>query len=155
MRNVGALLVSIPNVGLQRPLMVQTLNTRLINVTAAALPLDPTVDKTKLITGFGISNPLAGASVYIGNAGVTIPGGNNPGYEIPAGTAPFFQIDQQGRQLYELQAPLQAINAGLNCNTSLANVEGLPFVVWDLSSIFIVATAATTVTLITFPTMYL
>jgi len=152
---VGALLVSIPNVGLQRPLMVQTFRTSLINVTTAPLPLDPTVDKTKLITTFAVSNPVAGASVYIGNAGVTIPGGANPGFEIPAGTSPQFSIDQQGRQLYELQAPLQGINAGLNCNTSLLTIEGLPFVVWDLSSIFIVAVAATTVTVITFPTMYL
>lgn len=143
--------MSIPNVGTQRQLIAQTFNTRSIAVTAAALPIDPTVDKTKLITGFSISNPTGGISVFIGNGGVL----TTTGFEIPAGTAPFFGIDQQGRQLYEIQAPLNSINAGLKCNPNLENIEGLPFVVWDLSNFFIVAAAPTTVTLITFPTMYL
>jgi len=155
MRHVGALFVSIPNVGTQRSLIAQTFITRAIAVTAAPLPIDPNTDKTKLITGFSISNPAGGASVFIGNQGVTIPGGVAPGFEIPAGTAPFFGIDQQGRQLYEIQTPVNKILAGMSCNPNLEVVEGLPFVVWDLSNFFIVAAAPLTVTLISFPTMYL
>lgn len=141
--------MSIPNIGTSRPLVVQNFITRQIAVTAAPLPIDPTQDKTKLITGFIISNPTTGASVFIGNAGVSI----TTGLEIPAGTAPFFGIDQEGRQLYEIQAPLLDISSGMQCKNQ--PLEGLPFVVWDLSSFFIVAAAPTTVSLITFPTMYL
>lgn len=151
LRNVGAVLVSIPNVGTQRPLIIQQFTTRQIAVTAAPLPIDPTLDKSKLITGFIISNPTTGASVFIGNAGVS----TTTGLEIPAGTAPFFGIDQQGRQLYELQQPANEINAIAQCNSGKAVLEGLPFVVWDLSQFFIVAAAPTTCSLITFPTMFL
>lgn len=145
--------MSIPSLGTQRPLVVQDFLTRSIAVTAAALPIDPTLDKSKLIVGFSVNNPAAGASVYVGNAGVTIPGGNNPGFEISPGTAPFFGIDQQGRQMYELQQPLLKIQNGLECGRQ--EIEGIPFVVYDLSRWFIVAAGATNVTLIAFPCMYL
>lgn len=141
----------VPSLGTLRPLVVQQFLTRSIAVTAAALPIDPTQDKTKLITGFSIANPSTGASVFIGNAGVT----TATGFEIPAGTAPFFGIDQQGRQMYELQKPLNEINASMQCDISKAALDGIPFIVWDLSNFFIIAAAPTTVTLITFPTMYL
>lgn len=141
--------MSIPNVGVQRALIAQQFLTRQINVTAAALPIDPNQDKSKLITAFSISNPSTGASVFIGNAGISA----TTGFEIPAGTAPFFGIDQQGRQLYELQKPLLDIVAGLSCQNQ--TLDGLPFVVWDLSQFYIIAVAPTTVTLISFPTMYL
>lgn len=140
--------MSIPTLGTSRPLIVQTFNTRQIAVTAAALPIDPTLDKTKLITGFSISNPSTGVSVFIGNPGIT----TATGFEIPAGTAPFFGIEQV-RQMYELQRPTDKIIGAMEC--SPVPLEGLPFVVFDLSQFFIIAGGATTVTLITFPAMWL
>lgn len=145
--------MSLPSLGIQRPLVVQEFNTRAIAVTAVAQPIDVTLDKTKLIVGWAINNPAAGASVYIGNLGVTIPGAANPGFEISPGSAPFFGIDQQGRQLYELQQPALAIQNGLECGKK--EIDGIPFVVFDLSRWWIIAAGNTTVTLITLPCMYL
>lgn len=139
----------IPNVGLQRPLVAQQVRTFAFAVTTNPLPIDPHSDKTKLITSFVIANPSTGASVFIGNAGVSAASG----LEIPAGTAPMFSVDNQGRQLYELQQLLLSINTGLKC--AHVPLEGLPFVVWDLSTLFLVAAANTTVSIGVFPTMYL
>lgn len=142
--------------GTQRDLVTQTFRTFPITLVAAAaaVPLDPNGNKQQLITSFGISNPAAsGGSIYIGNQGVTDPTGANPGFEIQAGTAPFFREFQEGRQLYELQALLAPIAEQLNC----ANVglERIPFVVFDLSQMFVFSLVAVTFTVITFPTMYL
>ena len=143
----------IPGLGTLRPLVVQQFLTRAVAVTTAATPIDTTLDKSRLITSFAISNPVGGTSVFLGNPGVTIAGGTNAGFEIPGGSAPNFVIDNQGRQLYELQDSLNQILAGLQCN--IKPLDGIPFVVWDISTMFLVASAATTVTLIILPTMYL
>lgn len=141
--------MSVPSLGSRRPLVVQQFRTFSVTVGVKPLPIEPTLDKTKLITGYIISNPLGGVSVFQGNLGVSI----LTGLEIQSGTAPFFAIDQEGRQFYELQAPLIDIAAGLKCTTQ--PLEGVPFVVWDLSTIYLVASAPQMVSVSVYPTMYL
>lgn len=141
--------MAVKSLGLQRPLIVQQFRTFNFVAGIQALPIEPTIQKNALITGFIISNPLGAVSVFLGNQGVTV----TSGLEIQAGTAPFFGIDQGGRQLYEVQAPLLDISAGLQCRTQ--PLEGVPFVVWDMSTIFLVATAPQVVSVSVFPTMYL
>lgn len=142
--------MSLPALGVQRPLVVQTFRTFNFAVGLAALPIDPIQgQKERLITTFAISNPVGGNSVFLGNSGVTA----TTGFEIPGGTAPQFSIDQGGRQNYEIQKPLLQIAGGLQCSTE--QIEGVPFVVFDLSNMFLIAAVAQTVTIITFPTMYL
>ncbi len=48
------------------------------------------------------------------------------------------------RQLYELQAPL--IDGARNCEIP----EGVPFVAWDISQMYFIATAPTTIGIILF-----
>jgi hypothetical protein len=144
------------NFGTQRDLVTQTFRSFALTLTggAAAVPLDLNANKQQLITSFGISNPLgSGGSIYIGNQGVTAPGGANPGFEIQAGTAPFFREFQEGRQLYELQLLVADIAEVLNCTN--IGLEKIPFVVWDLSQLFVFSAVNLTFTIITFPTMYL
>lgn len=135
--------------GTERPLVVQLFRTFAFAAGVTALPLEPTLDKTKLITTFMISNPSAGASVFLGNEGVT----TATGLEIQSGTNPVFSIDNQGRQMYEIQGLLADITEGLSCRH--VNMEKIPFVVWDLSRIFVVAAGAVNISVGVFPTMYL
>jgi hypothetical protein len=142
--------------GTTRDLVTQNFKTTAITLVgaAAAVPLDPNGSKQQLITGWGLSNPVAsGGSVYIGNQGVTDPTGLNPGFEIQAGTAPFFKELQEGRQLYELQLLLARIAKQLQCTD--VPMEKIPFVVFDLSTFFAFSLVNITFTLITFPVMYL
>lgn len=144
------------NFNIQRDLVTQTFRTfpRALIANAAAVALDAGGSKQQLITSFSISNPVAsGGSVYIGNQAVTDPAGVNPGFEIQAGTAPAFKILQEGRQLYELQGLTAQIATILQCTN--VTLEKIPFVVFDMSQIFAFATVNITVTIITFPTMYL
>ena len=138
------------NLGLKRPLIVQQFRTFAFAVGVTALPIEPTVDKTQLITSFVISNPILPAlSVFLGNQGVT-PG---TGLEILPGSAPSFEIFQEGRQLYELQAPALDIDTGMACRN--IQPEAIPFIVWSPANIYLVSTAPATVTVALFKAMYL
>lgn len=143
------------NFGIDRPQVTQSFRTFPVTLVggAAAVPLDPSGSKQQLITSYAISNPAAGSSIYIGTAGVTAPGGANPGFEIQAGTAPAFRVNQEGRQQYELQALLAIIAEMLGCQS--VQLEKIPVQVFDMSQVFAFCAVATTFTVITFPLMYL
>ena len=120
-----------------------------------AIQLSSTLDKTRLITAFTISNPLAGSSVYLGNQGVNATPGPTQGLEIAAGTAPTFRISQEDRQLYELQVLMGQIAEALRCATP--QMEKIPFIVWDLTQLYLFSgnVAGSGVTIAAFPAMYL
>lgn len=145
------------NFGTTRPQVSQTFLSFPLLVPGAgnAVPIAVNLDKTRLITTFIVSNPVAGSSVYIGGAGVQATG-NNQGLEIQAGTAPAFQIFQEGRQLYELQALQSMALQTLQCKTSVP-LEIIPFICWDLTQIFLFSAnaAGSQVTIAAFPQMYL
>lgn len=117
-------------------------------------PISTVLDKSKLITSFIISNPLAGSSVYLGNAGVAATGPTQ-GLEIQPGTAPNFRVNQEGRQLYELQTLVSMIVKQIGCVPP--ELEKIPFIVWDLTQIFLFSANAvgSTVTVAAFPQVYL
>jgi len=134
-----------------RPLVAQEFNTFGLTVNVApAQPLGPMYSITSIIDSFYITVPASAAnSVFIGgNPGVTI----TTGLEIIAGTTVGFIIQHDGRQMYEIQKPLLDI-ARTMCNVELP--EAIPFVVWDLSQIYVVATAATVISVAPFKAMYL
>jgi hypothetical protein len=138
------------NLGLRRPLIVQQFRTFAFAVGISPLPIESNVDKTQLVTTFIISNPIAsGVSIFFGNQGVT----PTTGLEIFPGAAPVFSLDQEGRQLYEVQGPVLDIDSGLQCRN--IQPEAIPFIVWDPSSIYLVATAPVTVSIALFKAMYL
>ena len=135
--------------GLKRPLVTQQFITFSVSVTTSPLPLTTTVNKEQLITSFIISNPSTGISVFIGNQGVS----TTTGLEVIAGTTPVFEILQEGRQLYELQEPALDIVSGQQCRR--VEAFGIPFIVWDMTQWFVVAAAATTISVALFPAPYL
>ena len=119
-----------------------------------AIPISTTLDKSKLITSFIVSNPIAGSSVYLGfSPGVTNAVGPNQGLEIQAGTAPNFRVNQI-RQLYELQALSATIAKLINCQQP--DLEKIPLVVWDLSTLYLFSgnAAGSQVTIAAFPEPY-
>lgn len=144
------------NYGSERPQVVQQLISFPLTVPGAgqAIQISQTLTKKDLITTFGVSNPTAGSSVYIGNAGVSA-AGVNQGFEIPAGTAPYFRTFQEDRQLYEIQALLVSLLRGLKC--AQPDVEKIPFICWDLSQLYLFSAnaAGSQVTIVAFPQAYL
>jgi len=145
------------NFGVSRPLVTQSGFTFPLTVPGAGqpIPISATLDKSKLITSFIVSNPQAGSSVYLGfNSGISSVGVNQ-GLEIPAGTAPNFRVTQEGRQLYELQTLSGLIARLINCQ--VPDFEKIPFKVWDLTQIFLFSgnAAGSQVTIAAFPEVYL
>ena len=144
------------NFGIARPEVTQPGFTFGLTVPGAgqAVPISSTLDKSKLITSFIVSNPLAGSSVYFGfSPGITSVVGPNQGLEIQAGTAPNFRVNQV-RQLYELQA-LSATIAKL-INGQPPDLEKIPLVVWDLTQLYLFSAnaAGSQVTIAAFPEPY-
>ena len=144
------------NYGISRPLVSQPFLSFPLAVpgACAAIAISSTIDKAKLITGFVISNPAAGSSVYLGNSGVAATGANQ-GLEIQPGTSPFFAVRQEDRQLYELQALLQQIAMAMKCQN--VEMEKIPFIVWDLTQLYLFSAnaAGSNVTIGVFPQPYL
>lgn len=136
--------------GLQRPLLKQEATTLSFVVTTAASSPTPALGLTSLIDSFDITVPSTAAnSIFIGfDQGVT----TATGLELLAGTTTQFRVNQD-RQLYELQ---NLLNKMLQCMQGNAGVfEEIPFICWDMSSVFLIATANTTISLGLFKAVYI
>lgn len=131
-----------------RPVIRQDFTTLLLTVGTVPTPLNGAFDINSLITSFIIAVPSTAAnSVFLGNGGVTI----TNGLELLAGTSPVFIIENY-KQPYEMQGPLIKIEENLKqCE---ADVDALPFIVWDPSQIFLIAAAATNVSVAFFKEMF-
>lgn len=111
-------------------------------------PVNGNLDLSSLITSFVISNASANLnSVFLGGSNVTIQTGNNVGIEIKTGDAPSFAINQ-ARQLYELQFPLLRSTEALICAPQQPDDQ--PVFVFNMTNWFLIATAATTVSVMLF-----
>jgi|SRR5262249_31466622 len=137
-----------------RNLIAQQFQTFNIPVTTSPQPLNAALQITSMIDSFAITVPAAAANgVVIGpDAGVTA-GPPPTGLELVVATTTQFRINQEGRQVYELQKPLLNIAQAVGCMPQ--TFEEIPFVVWDLTNIWIVATAAVTVSVAVFKAVYI
>jgi len=135
----------------QRPLIAQQFDTFGFTVTTTAQSPTPQLQLNSLVDVFIITVPAAAAnSIFLGSTpGVT----TATGLEIVAGTSVQFRIDHGGRQLYELQKPSIDIEAAVRCMN--IGPEAIPFVCWDMSQVFLVAVAATNISLATFRALYI
>lgn len=136
--------------GLQRPLLKQEATSMSFVVTTAAQSPTASLGLTSLIDSFMITVPLAAAnSVFLGfDQGVTV----TTGVELLAGTTSNFRIPQD-RQLYEIQNLLVTIARCLAGENK--PFEDIPFIVWDMSSIYLIAAANTTISLALFKAVYI
>jgi len=119
---------------------------------APAAPLMHQASLQSMIDTFMITIPSTAAnSVWLGfNAGVIV--GN--GIELLAGTTVVFKIDNLTRQLYELQSLEERINTAL-CGIAVTPREMIPYVVWDMSQVYVVASAPVGISFAIFKAVYI
>lgn len=137
---------------MQRPILKQEATAFAFTVPVApAAPLAPQWGLTALYDTFVITVPSTAAnSVFMGfDAGVIV----GTGIELLASTTTQFKVDHDGRQLYELQNLLKRLTDYETCISQ--PMEFIPFVVWDMSQIYVVAAAATAITVAAFKAVYI
>ena len=132
-----------------RPILSQPLITLTVAVGLTPTPIVSQGDKTSLVESFIISVDTSAAnSVFLGDQGVTI----NSGIEIVAGAGPVnFAILNQAQQ-YDTQLPLIALGEMLGCIPQ--QPFAIPFIIWDLSQIYLVAAAPTNVRVLPFRSQF-
>lgn len=135
----------------QRPLVAQEFTTQAFTVTTAPQSPAQALSITSMIDVFMITVPSTAAnSIFLGSSQAMT---TATGIELLAGTTVQFRIDHDGRQLYEIQMLLREIAA---CITGRNQpVEAIPFVVWDMSQVYLVAAANTAISIGLFKAVYI
>jgi hypothetical protein len=88
------------------------------------------------ITTFLISNPsFNSAPVYLGFSQMVASSGTSIGFETVPGTYSTLTTYQEGRQSYELQTLVNS----LNTQGSGSQMLVLPFVIWDMTKIWMIS----------------
>jgi hypothetical protein len=133
-----------------RGIVYQPFDQFAITVGVTPTPISTIFTKSDLIDSFIVSVDAGAANnIFIGNQGVTV----NTGIEIVAGGGGVNFIIENQNQHYEIQDPVIQIAEMLKCN----NVDqiDIPFIVWDLSQIYLVAIANTTARIIPFRSQFI
>lgn len=134
-----------------RDIVFQDFNSFAVPVAVTPTPISSVFTKSDLIDSFAISVPSSAANnVFIGNNAVT----TTTGLEIIAGGGPLlFRIRNQKIQ-YDIHSALDPVASSLVCN-QIIPIQGIPFIVWDLRQICLVAVAPTTVVVAPFRSMFI
>ena len=140
---------------LNRPLLKQEAVNFSCTMTVAnqPVPLNAQMGLTSMVDSFLVCVPsTAGTSVFIGFDPNVTPAN---GVELIAGITVQFIIDNQGRQLYEIQGLLSDLTVSQTCRQQ--QLEAIPYTVWDLSSIYLVVPVVvpTVVGVIAFKAVYI
>jgi len=125
-----------------RPVTRQTFTPFALLVGVTPTPLAQSIQQStiqSLYTTIVLSNPLGASRVLLGDSSVLV--ANNNGLELPAGFPVQLRIPNE-RQLYEVQGPLVD---GFRCSA-----DAIPFVAWDITTIYLVAAVAHTVGVVLF-----
>jgi hypothetical protein len=134
---------------INRPLLTQPVSTILVAVGTTATPIIPNQNKTDMVDSFVLSLDAAAANnVFVGDSSVTV----NNGIEIIAGGGPVNFVIRNQWQQYDTQDALIAIAETLQCQQK--QPKAIPFIVWDLSQIFLVAVAPTNVRVLQFRSQF-
>lgn len=134
-----------------RDITYQPFSTFVLPVLTTPTQIFPQQGKTDLIDSFVVSLDAGAANnVFIGDQAVTI----NTGLEIVAGGGPVnFKIDNQNMH-YEIMSYLEQITVMIGCR--LPNtIKTIPFVLWDLAQIYIIAPANTNVRIAAFRSQFI
>ena len=133
---------------INRPIVFQPFETFNITVAITPTPLSATFTKADLIDSFAISLDAAAANnIFLGGTGVTV----NNGLEIVRGGGPvLIRIINQHVQ-YDIHSVIDPL-AEQNCN--LISVSPIPYIIWDLTQICLVAAAPTNARIAPFRSMF-
>lgn len=133
-----------------RPIITQPFSTFALAVQVTPTPLSTSVQQADLINSFVISLDAGAANnVFIGDQGVTVA----TGLEIVAGAGPIQFLIQDERMKYELLRPMLAGLESFQCLPNQATT--IPFIVWDLSQIYLIAAAITNVRIAAFRAQFI
>lgn len=138
-----------------RDIVYQDFNPFALTVLTTPTPISSQFTKSDLIDSFAISVPASAANnVFLGNGSVT----TTSGLEIVAGAGPaLVRIINQNIQ-YDIHSALDpaadAVNTLAGCNQPIS-IRGIPFVVWDLRQVCLIAVANTTVVIAPFRAMFI
>lgn len=133
-----------------RQIVPQPFTTFILAVGTVATAISTVFTKADLIDSFCVSLDAGAANnVFIGDQGVTV----NSGLEIVAGGGPVNFLIRNQFQQYEIQGPLLDAVETLQCQQKEA--LSLPYIVWDLSQIYMVAAAATNVRIAPFRSQFI
>ena len=133
-----------------RPILTQPFPTFIVAVQVTPTPIMPSQTRADLINSFVVSVAAAAANnVFIGDQGVTV----NSGLEIIAGGGPIRFTITDERMKYELLFPMLAGLQSYQCRVNEG--YGVPFIIWDLSQIFLVAPAITNVRVAAFRSQFI
>jgi hypothetical protein len=134
---------------INRPLLTQPVSTILVVVGITATPIIPNQNKTDMVDSFVLSVDAGAANnVFMGDSSVTI----NNGIELIAGGGPVNFVIRNQWQQYDTQNALIAIAETLQCQQN--QPMAIPFIVWDLSQIYLVAVAPTNVRVMQFRSQF-
>ncbi len=123
---------------INRDIVFQPFETFNLSVQVTPTQISTAFTKVDLIDSFVISVDAGAANnVFIGGPGVT----TTNGLEIVAGAGPVEFVIENTRQMYELQEPVIAIAETLQCTPNAP--KAIPFIIWDLSQIYLIAIAIT------------
>jgi hypothetical protein len=138
-----------PYIFMQRPLLYQPIVSRSVVVGTAPVSLDPTGNINQMVASFSVSVPTGAGNCFIGDSNVTV----TSGLEIVAGAgAVEFSIEDDNPMLYELLEPLIKIAEILKCGAVISFLK--PRTLWDLSQVYVVASAASTIAVNIFKTQF-
>lgn len=133
-----------------RPIVYQIFTTFALTVGTTPTQLSTAFTKVDLIDSFVISLDAGAANnIFIGDQGVTI----TTGLEIVAGGGPVNFVIRNQHQQYDLQDPLITLAEATLCQGPVAP-RAIPFIIWDLSQIYLVAAAATNVRIAPFRAIF-
>lgn len=123
-----------------RDVVFQPFTTFVIPVAVTPTSISSTFTKSDLIDSFVLSLDAGAANnVFIGDQGVTV----NSGLEIVAGAGPLlFKIRNQNIQ-YDIQSQLNPLTENNLCTP--VPIRPIPFIIWDLTQIYLIAAAPTNV----------
>lgn len=123
-----------------RDIVFQPFTTFAVTVAVTPTPISQLVTKSDLIDSFVLSLDAGAANnIFIGDQGVTI----TTGLEIVAGGGPvLFRIRNQPIQ-YDIHSVIDPAIENQLCQQ--VQVRSIPFIIWDLSQIYLVAAAPTNV----------
>lgn len=136
---------------LVRDITFQPFTTVVVAVAITPTPIWPVQNKADLIDSFAISVDAGAANnVFIGDQGVTV----NSGLEIVAGGGPaLFRIVNQNMH-YEIISYLADIAEILGCKQPNMP-KTIPFVIWDLTQVYLIAAAGTNVRVAIFRSQFI
>jgi len=137
---------------INREIVYQPFESFSVSVLTTPTPLNTSIQFTKmdLIDSFVVSVDAAAANnVFIGGPGVSL----TSGLEIVRGAGPVEFVIENQKQHYEIQEPVISITETLQCTPK--EPRSIPFIVWDLSQVSMIAVAVTNVRVATFRSMFI